>query len=129
MASLALGYPQELLDDEAAETVADKDERRLAKLRLGQEPHQHARRAVREMHGAAAPARHCRLVADEVDAEPLDLLPERPRPKPFAVGDAAQVSSMIPPSPCTKSTFARTAPVGLTFFAVAPCSTGFNAAQ
>ena len=31
VASLALGYPQELLDDEAAETVADKDERRLAK--------------------------------------------------------------------------------------------------
>jgi hypothetical protein len=89
VASLALGDPQELLDDEAAEAVADEDERRFAKLRLGQEPHQHAGRAVGEMHGAAAPARHRRLVADEVDAEPLGVLSERPRPEPFAVGNAA----------------------------------------
>src|SRR5215216_6691349 len=56
---------------------------------LFRSPHQHAGRAVGEMHGAAAPARHRRPVAEEVDAEPLGVLSERPRPEPFAVGNAA----------------------------------------
>jgi hypothetical protein len=111
--ALLVGGAQDLLDDQAAQAMADEGDRACFEVLAVQQHAQRMSRFVKERHGGADPVGRRRCVAERINRQSADVLGEPERPKRAVVSTSSPRIVGVPAKAVDKHDIAAlfTAPI------------------